>query len=156
MGPDTFTSNWKKWGRIHLLRIVGKEMGPDTFTSNCEVSVILVARGGIEPPTRGFSIRKVKHLVFINQWVTGESDAPICSTMHNNAGLIHAKLTHSAHRCAMSSRQQNPDTSRTALLTIQLLRQPDCYRTAGLLRQRVCSTEKINPNHIPDPLFLIW
>jgi len=25
---------------------------------------------------------------------TGASDAHICSTMHNNAGLIHAKLTH--------------------------------------------------------------
>ena len=59
----------------------------------------MVARGGIEPPTRGFSIRKVKHLVFINQLVTGASDAHICSTVHNDAGLIHAKLTHCVKRC---------------------------------------------------------
>jgi hypothetical protein len=29
---------------------------------------------------------------------------------------------------------------------------PEC----GLRRQSVCSAEKINPNHIPGPLLLIW
>ena len=51
---------------------------------------------GIEPPTRGFSVRNVKLLGFINQRVTGASDALDCSTVHNRAELIHAKLTQRA------------------------------------------------------------
>ena len=46
----------------------------------------MVARGGIEPPTRGFSIRNVEFIVFINQCVTGASDAPfavLCTTVQD-------------------------------------------------------------------------
>jgi hypothetical protein len=41
-------------------------------------------------------------------------------------------------------------------MAIQLLQQPHCCRIAELRIQRACSTENIDPNHIPDPLFFIW
>jgi hypothetical protein len=41
-------------------------------------------------------------------------------------------------------------------MATQLLQQQHSCRIAELRLQRACSTEKIDPNQIPDPLFLIW
>ena len=46
-----------------------------------------VARGGIEPPIRGFSERRVIDSVYIDQPVTGASVAQfaaLCITMHSS------------------------------------------------------------------------
>src|SRR5688572_20152586 len=55
----------------------------------------VVARGGIEPPTRGFSVPG-RFLKFqLHQPVGWASVALNCPTMQDRAGLIHAKLPQS-------------------------------------------------------------
>ena len=75
---------------IHVLRDTGAWPRP---ASRPVPGLTFSMHNGIEPPTRGFSIRNVNLLGFINQRVTGASDALDCSTVHNRAVLIHAKLT---------------------------------------------------------------
>jgi hypothetical protein len=70
---------------------------------------------GIEPPTRGFSVLTVNPLVFINQRVTGALDALDCSTVHNGAQLIHAKLTQ--HKNLINTKHE-PIILRTTLPTL--------------------------------------
>jgi hypothetical protein len=53
----------------------------------------MVGRVGFEPTTIGLKVQNGEIYRIIYQCVTGTFDAYICSTMHNRAGLIHAKLT---------------------------------------------------------------
>ena len=50
---------------------------------------------GFEPAINGLKVRKHQACLLIYQPVTGAPDAPICSTVHNSAGPIHAKFTQS-------------------------------------------------------------
>ena len=63
---------------------------PETRCASKNVGV--VARGGIEPPTRGFSVpgRNRKHQ--LHQPVSRGARCTDCPTMQDRAGLIHAKL----------------------------------------------------------------
>jgi hypothetical protein len=72
------------WTKRRLIPGIGKWNDFQTIDLNG-------ARGGIEPPTRGFSDRTVTYIYpfFNNLWA---SFAGLCTTRHNNAQLIPAIL----------------------------------------------------------------
>ena len=53
----------------------------------------MVGRVGFEPTTIGLKVQNGEIQRSIYQCVTGASDVPRCTTVYNNAALIHAKLT---------------------------------------------------------------
>jgi len=56
------------------------------------IELKVVARGGIEPPTRGFSVPGRKLEYQLHQLVRSGARCVECPTMQNRSGLIHAKL----------------------------------------------------------------
>jgi hypothetical protein len=63
-----------------------------------QVIEVVVAKDGIEPPTQGFSGSPVADVVVVKSVTSEDARCVFCSTTHDFAQLIPAKLTRAKPR----------------------------------------------------------